>query len=147
LPKLKILVLEMVDAVREKNKDFFEGLVQSTFFRPSPAIQSTKVEIVFETLKGPLNSVIQPGTTSISGAQVHDQDPQNSPIAQKEAFSRFNNPAEEWLFVQLQAYINDHRQTLHHDIVLRQSTNTQLWWERSEDLSKWEEAMGFYDTI
>jgi hypothetical protein len=130
LPKLKILVLEMVDAVGEKNKDYFEGLVQSSFFRPSPAIQSTRVEIVFEM---PI----------IFGARV-----QNSPIVQEETFSRFNNPAEESLFVQLQAYINDHRQTLHHDIVLRQSTNTRwVWSEMSKDLSKWEEAMSFYDTI
>ncbi len=89
MPKLKILVLEMVDAVGEKNKD-----------------------------------------------------PQNPPIVQKESCSRMNNPAEESLFVQLQAYINDHRQTLHHDIVLRQSTNTRwVWSQMSKDLSKWEEAM------
>jgi len=145
LPKLKILVLEMLDAVAEKNKDHFEELVQSSFFRPSPGNQSTRVEIVFQIPKRPLNSVIQPGTASIFGARLHDQDPQDSPI-QKEAFSRFKNPAEESLFVQLQAYINDHCQTLHHDIVLRQSTNTRwVWSQMSKDLSKWEEAMGFYE--
>lgn len=141
LPKLKIIVLEMVDTVGKDNIEYFEGLVRSRFLRPSPKIQSTRVEIVFEEPRGSFEN-LDPSTLQpyAFGQRVN--------YLQKEGLPRMNNSAEESLYAHLQAYINDNRQTLQYDIVLGQSTNTRwVWSEMSEDLSRWEEAMGFYERV
>ena len=137
LPKLKILRLEMTDAVNGTTKEYFQRLIQSNFFRPSESTgHSGRVEVVFET-----------------PSQDGDEEKENSTTSQSMVspaglFPAMGNAAERSLLADLQAYVSAERHTLHCDIVFRQSSDLRQGWSQiSTNLSRWEEAMAFYEII
>lgn len=149
LLKLKILGLEMTNAVNATTKEYFKGLIQSNFFRPSTECQSGRVEVVFEMPyswggdEGEENS----STSQTSSSAVFGSMTSNTG-APAGLFPAMVNAAERSLLADLQAYVSAERHTLHCDIVFRQSNDIRNGWKRiSKDLSRWEEAMRFYETV
>jgi hypothetical protein len=148
LLKLKILRLEMTNAVNGTTNEYFQRLIQSNFFRPSTG-HSGRVEIVFQT---PLswdgaeekeNSATSQTTSSAAFGSMA-----NNTVGPAGLFASMENAAERSLLADLQAYISAERHTLPCDIVFRQSSDLRHGWSQiSKNLSRWEEAMAFYETI
>jgi len=149
LLKLKILGLEMTDAVNETTKEYFKRLIQSNFFRPSTG-QLGRVEVVFEKPyswggdeENGDSSTLQTSSSSVFGSKAN-----NTVQPPAGLFPAMQNAAERSLLADLQAYISAERHILHCDIVFRQSNNIRHGWSQiSKDLSRWEAAMGFHETI
>ena len=121
LPKLKILVLEDRDAIRAGNIEYFKGLILSRFFRPAIINPPARVEVMF----------LKPRE---SGSSFGGSTP----------WKKDHGP----LMLEFDRFVEDHRHSIPSEVVIQYSpTSKWAWLELSEDLSRWDEAMGFYEVV
>jgi len=121
LPKLKILVLEDGDAIRAGNIEYFKGLILSRFFRPAVINPPARVEVMF--------SRPRESGSSFGGSTPWKKD---GPLLMLE-FNRF---------------VEDHQHSIPNEVVIHYSpTSKWAWSQLSEDLSRWDETMGFYEVV
>ena len=140
LPKLKILRLEMTNAVNGTTKEYFQRLIQSNFFRSSESTgHSGSVEVVFETPSRDGDEEKETSATSQTTSIAVFGSTVSNTVALDPAglFPAMGNVAERSLLADLQAYVSAEHHTLNCDIVFRQSSDLRQGWSQiSTDLSR-----------